>query len=99
MIEPRFDETIHSHHRLQICAILADVDAIDFATVPESLNISESCLSKHIKYLGDAKYHRATKKPHGIRTRTWLSVTETGRTAYEGHLAELRRIVEAPLNP
>ena len=95
MADPRFDEVIHPRNRLQICAILADVEAIDFPTVRETLNISESSLSKHVKYLSDAEYLTVTKKPHGKRTRTWLSLTASGRTAYEGHLAELRRIVSA----
>lgn len=93
MTEPCFDEVIHPRHRFQICAILAEVEAIDFATLRETLGISESSLSKHVKYLSDAGYLTVEKKPNGRRTRTWLSLTETGRNAYRGHLAELRRII------
>ncbi len=90
--EPRFDETIHPRNRLQICAILADAEAIDFATVREALDISESSLSKHVKYLSEAGYVTVTKSRHGSRTRTCLSLSKAGRAAYNGHLAELRRI-------
>lgn len=95
MAEPRFDEAIHPHNRLQICAILAEVEAIDFATIRETLSISDSSLSKHIKYLADAGYVAIDKKRDAGHTRTWARFTPAGREAYEGHLAELRRIVNA----
>lgn len=95
MTDARFDDVVHPRHRLQICAILVEVEAIDFAGVRETLDISESSLSKHIRYLSDAGYLTVEKLPNGRRTRTWLSLTEVGRAAYDGHLAELRRIIGA----
>lgn len=95
MTQARFDEVIHPRYRFQICAILVEVDAIDFATLRESVQISDSSLSKHLRYLSDAGYVMVDKKPNGRRTRTWLSLTDAGRTAYAGHLAELRHIVGA----
>jgi DNA-binding MarR family transcriptional regulator len=89
---PRFDETIHPRYRLQICAILAATESIDFATVRETLDISESSLSKHIKYLADAGYVSVTKSRHGSRYRTWLALLPMGRSAYEGHLAAIQQI-------
>lgn len=95
MSGPRFDDVIHARNRLQVCALLASAEALDFRTVRETLEVSESVLSKHVRHLTEAGYLDVEKKPHGIRTRTWLSLTDLGRTAYEGHLAELRRIVGA----
>lgn len=92
---PKFDALIHAQHRLQLCALLADVDAVDFPTAREALGISESALSKHVKRLNEENYLEVKKRPHGIRTRTWLSLTSQGRQAYQSHLAELRRIVGA----
>ncbi len=94
MTEPAFDEVIHAPNRLQICAMLAPVDALDFGTVRESLGVSDSVLSKHVKVLTDVGYVDVTKTRHASRSRTWLSLTDTGRTALEAHLAELRRIAE-----
>ncbi|WP_432507202.1 transcriptional regulator [Kineococcus arenarius] len=91
-VRPVFDEVVHAPNRLQICAMLAAVEALDFATVRQSLAISDSVLSKHVKVLADAGYVRTSKTPYGSRTRTWLALTDAGRTALEGHLAELRRI-------
>jgi DNA-binding MarR family transcriptional regulator len=92
MVEPAFDDVIHAVNRLQICAMLASVDALDFATVRDALAVSDSALSKHVRVLTDAGYLHTTKTPHASRTRTWLSLTEAGQTALHGHLAELRRI-------
>lgn len=92
MTDPQFDGVIHPRNRLQICALLADAEAIDFTTVRETLEISESSLSKHVKYLSEAGYVLVKKTRHGSRTRTWLSLSKIGRAAYNGHLAELRRI-------
>ena len=91
-VEPAFDEVIHPANRLQICAMLAAVEALEFGTVRDSLGISDSVLSKHVKVLADAGYVQAAKVPRGTRTRTWLNLTAPGRAALEGHLAELRRI-------
>ena len=92
MSHPIFEEVIHAPNRRRICAMLAPVKALDFATVREALAVTDSVLSKHARVLVDAGYVRTSKTPHASRTRTWLSVTGTGRSAVAGHLAELRRI-------
>lgn len=92
MTAPRFDETIHPRYRLQICTILAATESIDFATLRATLEISDSSLSKHLKYLADAGYVDVAKSRHGSRYRTWLALLPAGRTAYDGHLAALQQI-------
>ncbi|MEE6282832.1 transcriptional regulator [Georgenia sunbinii] len=92
MTRPAFDDIIHAPNRLQICAMLAPVDALDFATVRESLSVSDSVLSKHVRVLTDVGYLHTAKTRHASRSRTWLSLTDTGRAALHSHLAELRRI-------
>lgn len=94
MTRAAFDEVIHAPNRLQICAMLAPVEALEFAAVRTSLGVSDSVLSKHVKVLAEADYVRTDKTPHASRTRTWLALTDTGRAALDGHLAELRRIAD-----
>lgn len=89
---PKFDEVIHARNRLQICALLAEVKSVDFATVQDALGASDYVVSKHVKVLVDADYVRTHKEKQQGRARTWLSLTDTGRTALQAHLAELRRI-------
>nr|WP_306254875.1 transcriptional regulator [Ornithinimicrobium cryptoxanthini] len=77
---------------MHICALLAEVDSVDFATVQETLGVSDYVVSKHLKVLVDAAYVRTHKEKEHGRARTWLSLTDTGRAALHSHLAELRRI-------
>lgn len=86
------DPIIHPTNRLQICASLASVDSLEFSVVKETLGVSDSVLSKQIKVLQESGYVSVQKSPKNQRTHTWLALTEKGREALAGHLAELRRI-------
>ena len=72
--------------------MLAAVDTIDFATVREALDVSESVLSKHVKTLEEAGYVRVRKATSDGRQRTWLALTGSGRKAFADHVAELTRL-------
>lgn len=91
-VAPRFDAVIHPPPRLQICGLLAAVDLMEFATVRDAVAVSDSVLSKHVKQLEEAGYVRVGKATVASRQRTSLSLTRTGRTAFDAHVAELRRI-------
>lgn len=90
-VAPAFDPIIHAPGRLQICAILSSVDA-EFALIRDTLKVSDSVLSKHLKQLEDAGYVKLTKTPVEGRQRTWASLTPGGRTAFAAHVAELTRL-------
>jgi DNA-binding MarR family transcriptional regulator len=92
-LAPQFDQVIHAPIRLQICALLAAVDSAEFATVRESVGVSDSVLSKHVATLQEAGYVAIRKAPVASRVRTWLALTKEGRRAFDAHVAELRRIV------
>jgi DNA-binding MarR family transcriptional regulator len=92
-VAPRFDAVIHAPNRLQICALLAAVDTAEFATVRDSVGVSDSVLSKHVATLQEAGYVDVRKATVASRVRTWLSLTKAGRRAFRAHVAELRRIV------
>jgi len=87
------DPVIHAPNRLQMCCMLAGVDTIDFATIREALDVSESVLSKHIRTLEEAGYLKIRKAPSEGRVRTWLSLTGAGRKALKGHLAALKALM------
>lgn len=92
-VSPEFNSVIHAPHRLQICAMLAEVDQAEFATIRESIDVSESVLSKQLRTLEEAGLLKITKATRASRQRTWASLTTVGRKAYRAHVAELRRIV------
>ena len=89
----RFDPVIHAPNRLQICAMLATVDSAEFGAVRDTIGVSDSVLSKHVKQLEGAGYVALTKAPFETRLRTWLSLTRKGRAAFKAHVAELERLV------
>lgn len=91
-VQPQFDPVVHAPPRLQVCGLLAAVDSMDFATVRDTVGVSDSVLSKHVKQLEDAGYVRIGKATVASRVRTSLSLTKAGRAAFEAHVAELRRI-------
>ena len=91
-VAPRFDTVIHPPPRLQVCGLLAAVDTMDFAAVRDTVGVSDSVLSKHVKQLEEAGYVRVRKATRASRLRTSLALTKEGRAAFDAHVAELRRI-------
>ncbi len=89
------DEIIHAPVRLSIMAALAAADRADFRFLRDTIEVSDSLLSKHILTLEEAGYVRVEKTFVGKRARTWLSLTDQGRRAFETYMDVLRRIVEA----
>ena len=77
----------------RICAALDQVREIEFGALLTLLDISKSALSKHVSALTDAGYVAQRRAVRDTRQRVWLRLTETGRTAYRGHVAALHRIV------
>jgi DNA-binding MarR family transcriptional regulator len=91
-VQPRFDAVVHAPPRLQICGLLAVVDSMEFAAVRDTVGVSDSVLSKHVKQLEDAGYVQVRKATIASRQRTSLALTKAGREAFAAHVAELRRI-------
>lgn len=96
---PTFDAVIHAPGRLQICAILSSVDQAEFAMVRDTIAVSDSVMSKHVKQLEEAGYVIVSKAAMGGRQRTWLSLTAQGRRAFAGHVAELTRLAGMAMAP
>ena len=88
-----FDPLIHAPVRLRLCAALDRVREVEFGAMLTVLDISKSALSKHIAVLADAGYVAQRRAVRDTRQRVWLSLTTSGRRAYEGHVAALRQIL------
>jgi DNA-binding MarR family transcriptional regulator len=91
-LRPQFDAVVHAPPRLQICGLLAAVDTMDFAAIRDDIGVSDSVLSKHVRQLEEAGYVTVRKATRASRVRTTLALTPAGRSAFDGHVAELRRI-------
>lgn len=92
MSEATFDELIHAPLRLQICAMLSPVRGLPFSDIRDSLEISDSVLSKHLSALAEAGYVEVSRVRAGSRSRRQVTLTNQGRTALRGHLAALQAI-------
>ncbi|HET6860937.1 MAG TPA: transcriptional regulator [Streptomyces sp.] len=96
-----FDELIHPATRLSVVALLAPTEWADFAFIRDGLSLSDSALSKQLHTLEEAGYLEIRKEGGGRKRRTTVRLTARGRSAFEGHVAALRAIVEgaAPTGP
>lgn len=92
----RIDELIHSPVRLSVMSALRAADQIHFALLRDTLEVSDSLLSKHIAALDDAGYVEVTKGYVGKRPRTWYSLTDRGQRAFDAYVATLTEIVGEP---
>jgi DNA-binding MarR family transcriptional regulator len=86
---PAFDPVIHPPARLQIAAVLANVQEAEFALLRKTADVSDSVLSKHLSALAEAGYVKLRKAAVDGRQRTWASLTRTGRAAFQRHVAAL----------
>jgi len=93
--EAAFDELIHAPLRLQICAMLSPVRWLPFSDIRDSLEISDSVLSKHLSALAGAGYVEVSRVREDSRSRRQVTLTKPGRTALHGHLAALQAIAAA----
>ena len=92
MNEAAFDELIHAPLRLQICAMLSPVRWLSFSDIRDSLEISDSVLSKHLSALAAVGYVEVSRVRANSRSRRQVALTTRGRTALRGHLAALQAI-------
>jgi DNA-binding MarR family transcriptional regulator len=93
--EAGFDELIHAPLRLQICAMLSPVRSLQFSDIRDSLQISDSVMSKHLSALAGAGYVEVSRVRADSRSRRQVTLTRAGRTALRGHLAALQAIAAA----
>jgi DNA-binding MarR family transcriptional regulator len=90
-----FNELIHAPLRLQICAMLSPVRSLPFAEIRDSLEVSDSVLSKHLSALAEAGYVDVSRVRADARSRRQVTLTKTGRAALRAHLAALQAIAAA----
>jgi DNA-binding MarR family transcriptional regulator len=94
MTAARFDELIHPSTRLSLVGLLAAADWAEFAFLRDQLALSYSALSKQLSTLEDAGYVVIDRPLRDHRRRVRARLTAAGVTAFNGHVAALREIVE-----
>ena len=89
------DDHVVAPARLKLMTTLTAVSEAEFATLRETLDVSDSVLSKHVGALEDVGYlKRHTGVRRGRRT-TWIALTPRGRRALRAHVTALRALIDA----
>ena len=87
------DPLIHPPARLQLMTMLTAVSSVEFVTLREALDVSDSVLSKHVSALAAEDYVASRKGVVDGRRTTWVSITRTGEKALRSHVAALRALI------
>ncbi|MFF4356319.1 winged helix-turn-helix domain-containing protein [Streptomyces sp. NPDC001604] len=93
-VAAQLDATVQHPTRLAVVAFLSGCAEADFKTVRDSLEMSDSALSKTVSALEAVGYVKVRKGFVGKRPRTWVSLTADGRTRLAGHVKALQHIAE-----
>jgi len=87
------DANVVAPARLKLLTMLTAVSEAEFWTIRDTLDVSDSVLSKHIAALENVDYVKRRKGVHRARRTTWLSLTPRGREALSAHVAALRALI------
>lgn len=87
------DVNLQAPARLKLLTMLTAVSEVEFSTLRDTLQVSDSVLSKHLSALAEVHYLKSRKGVHLGRRTTWVSLTGDGRKALSTHVAALRKII------
>jgi DNA-binding MarR family transcriptional regulator len=83
---------VHQPVRFSILAALSAATEAEFGFVRDTVQVTDSTLSKQVAVLEQAGFVQVKKGYVGKRPRTWLRITPAGRSAFSDHLETLRQI-------
>ena len=89
------DDVIHGRLRLGIMAYLSGGSPASFSELKTRTGTTNGNLSTHLTKLENAGYVSQEKGYAGKRPLTLVHLTEEGRTAWIGYLAEMRKLLES----
>ncbi|MDR2929455.1 MAG: transcriptional regulator [Propionibacteriaceae bacterium] len=90
------DPVIHATTRLRIMTALNALalgDKLAFNALARTLDLTPGNLSVHLTKLSDVGYVAIDKTFEGRKPATYVSLTATGRAAFENYLTELRALL------
>jgi DNA-binding MarR family transcriptional regulator len=88
----RLDDVLHQQVRFSVVAALSRTGTLGFREIRDTVEVSDSVLSKQVSALEHAGYVSVSKGFVGRTARTTVTLTAPGRRAWESHLAALRAI-------
>jgi len=87
------DRVIHEPGRLMIVALLSSVEKADFLFLLNQTEMNKGTLSSHLSRLEEAGYIEVVKTYRGKVPQTLLSLTSTGRQAFDGYRKKMRQLI------
>lgn len=89
------DEVIHQKVRLGIMSALIACGETDFRFLKDTLGVTDGNLSIHLSKLEEAGYIVSAKEFVRKKPHTTYAPTEAGRSAFQGYLSALERIIHS----
>ncbi|HXB40531.1 MAG TPA: transcriptional regulator [Bacteroidia bacterium] len=88
------NKAFESRIRLGIMSVLMVNDWADFATLKETLDITDGNLASHIAALEKLDYVQVKKQFVGKKPNTSYTVTRAGKKAFNEHLNALEKLLK-----
>jgi DNA-binding MarR family transcriptional regulator len=96
--ETELDPVLHAPARLRVMVTLStlpDGDNLSFTRLQELLALTPGNLITHLRKLEDAGYVTTAKSGKGAASRTSVSLSQQGRTAFDNYTAALRQLLDS----
>jgi DNA-binding MarR family transcriptional regulator len=93
---PEVDRLIHEPGRYNIIALLYVVERAEFLFVQNQTQMTPGNLSSHLSKLEAAGYLTIQKEFVGKMPRTFLSLTDQGRGAFENYRDKMKELFTTP---
>lgn len=90
-----YDKAFENRIRLQVMSVLLANDGFDFVDLKALLDLTDGNLASHMKALEKEEYIRVEKTFRGRKPLTTYFATETGKAAFEKHLAALEQLIQS----
>lgn len=87
------DPLLHSQLRLSIVSILMTVEEANFNFIKEKTSATSGNISIQLKKLRDAGYIKIEKSFKNNYPNTSVSITETGKEAFENYVNNLKKYI------
>ena len=89
----QLEKAFESRVRLGLMSVLVVNDWVDFATLKKMLEVTDGNLASHTTALEKKGYLEVRKQFIGRKPNTSFRVTETGKKAFQAHLAALEKLL------
>jgi len=95
-VVPVIDRLIHEPARYHIMAILYVIESADFLFLRTQTGMTDGNLSSHLSRLEKAGYVQVKKEFVGKKPHTMLSLTDSGRQAFDTYRAAMQAHLDLP---